>query len=301
MKQIAATAVLIAACLASVAHAADFQSNYISVTKQGTGPDVVLLHGFASSSDVWKGVAEKLNNRFTLHLVQVAGFAGVPAPDKVPSNYLDTIRDEVLRYVQEQKLDDPTLVGHSMGGLTSIRVAAKSPELVGSVIVVDSLPFFSLIFNPSATAELVAPQAKAMEQFLIAQNETQFVEQAKRSIAILTKRETKRELALQWSKTSDRKVYAQLLRELMSHDARPELKEIRCPVTVIYPFDEGVNVTEERVRGLYSTAYKELDGVRLRGIADSFHFIMWDQPEKLFRDLAESLSATSKPDSRHNP
>jgi pimeloyl-ACP methyl ester carboxylesterase len=106
MKQIAATAVLIAACLASVAHAADFQSDYISVTKQGTGPHVVLLHGFASSSDVWKGVAEKLNNRFTLHVVQVAGFAGVPAPDKVPSNYLDTIRDEVLRYRHERR-DEP--------------------------------------------------------------------------------------------------------------------------------------------------------------------------------------------------
>lgn len=299
MKQIASTAVLIGACLSSVAHAADFQSDYISVTKQGTGPDVVLLHGFASRSDVWKGVAEKLNNRFTLHLVQVAGFAGVPAPEMAPPNYLDTIRDEVLRYVQEQKIDTPTLVGHSMGGFTSIRVAAKSPERVGSVIVVDSLPFFSLIFNPSATAEFVAPQAKAMEQILIAQNETQFAEQAKRSIAILTKQETKRELALQWSKTSDRKVYAQFLRELMSHDARSELKEIRCPVTVIYPFDEGANVTEERVRGLYSTAYKDLDGVRLRGIADSFHFIMWDQPEKLLNTLNGALPASSKPPSEN--
>ena len=299
MKQFAATAVLIGACLSSVANSADFQSDYIAVAKQGDGLDVVLLHGFASSSDVWKDVTDQLNNRFALHLVQVAGFAGVPAPDKAPSNYLDTIRDEVLRYLEEQKLDAPTLVGHSMGGFTSIRVAAKSPERVGRVIVVDSLPFFSLIFNPSATVELVAPQAKAMEQVLIAQNETQFAEQAKRSIAILTKQQTKRELALQWSNASDRRVYAQFLRELMTHDARSELKTIRCPVTVIYPFDEGANVTEDRVRGLYRTAYTDLDGVRLHGIADSFHFIMWDQPETFLNTLNAVLPASSKPPSEN--
>jgi pimeloyl-ACP methyl ester carboxylesterase len=293
MKQVAAS-VLIAASLSSVAGAADFQSDYISVTRQGTGPDVLLIHGFASSSDVWNDVTDKLNDRYTLHLVQVAGFAGVPAPKMTPPNYLDTIRDEVLRYVQEQKLVAPILVGHSMGGFTSIRVAAKSPERVGSVIVVDSLPFFSLIFNPSATVELVAPQAKAMEQILIAQNETQFAEQVKRSIAILTKQEAKKELALQWSTTSDRKVYAQLLRELMTHDARPELKKVRCPVTVIYPFDEGANVTEDRVRGLYRTAYSDLEGVRLQGIADSFHFIMWDQPEKFLSRLNAALPTSSK-------
>jgi len=298
MKHIAACAVFVGACLSSVAHSAGFQSDYVSVTKQGTGPDVVLLHGFASSSDVWKGVAETLKNRFTLHLIQVAGFAGIPAPVKVPSIYLDTIRDEVLRYLEEQNLDSPSLVGHSMGGFTSIRVAAKGPERVARVIVIDSLPFFSLIFNPSATVEFMSPQAKAMEQAMIAQNETQFAEQAKRSIAILTKQETKRELALQWSTTSDRKVYAQFLRELLTNDARSELKMIRCPVTVIYPFDEGANVTEDRVRGLYRTAYTDLNGVRLHGVAESFHFIMWDQPEQLIKILNEALPATARPDTR---
>ncbi len=123
------------------------------------------------------------------------------------------------------------------------------------------------------------------------------MKQAKGSIAILTKQKKMRELALQWSKTSDRTVYAQLLCEVMNHDARPELKEIRCPMTTIYPFDEGANVTEERVRELYSTAYKDLDDARLCGIADSFHFFMWDQPEKLFKELAKSLSVVPKPDS----
>jgi pimeloyl-ACP methyl ester carboxylesterase len=295
MKTVTATAVLIGACLSSLAHPAEFQSDYIAVTRQGAGPDVVLLHGFASNADVWKEVIAKLDKRFTLHVVQVSGFAGAPAPDKVPASYLDTIRDEVLRYVETQKLEAPVLVGHSMGGLTSLRAAAKSPDRVGGVVVVDALPFFSLIFNPSATADQVAPQAKMFEQFMIAQDETQFAEQVKQSIAILTRHQANRETALEWSKTSDRKVYAQLLREVMTLDARPELKKIRCPVTVMYAFDENANAPEERARKLYETAYADLDGVHLHGVADSFHFIMWDQPEAFLDALNDALSAASRP------
>jgi pimeloyl-ACP methyl ester carboxylesterase len=124
---------------------------------------------------------------------------------------------------------------------------------------------------------------------MIAQDDTQFAEQAKQSIAILTKKEDKRELALQWSKTSERKVYAQLLRELMTLDARPELKKITCPATVLHSFDENANAPEEYARNLYTSAYTNLDGVRLHGIGDSFHFIMWDQPEKFLDTLKAAL------------
>ncbi|HUG67226.1 MAG TPA: alpha/beta hydrolase [Pirellulaceae bacterium] len=283
MKHITCTAVLIGIWLSSVAHSAEFESEFISVKTRGTGPDVLLLHGFTCSSNVWMGVAEKLDSRFTLHLVQIAGFAGSPAPHKAPESYLNTLRDEVLRYIQVQELEKPILIGHSMGGLTSLRVAAKSPTSVGNVIVVDSLPFFSLIFDPSATSEQVTPFATAWEKATVAMNETQFEEQSRQGIAIQTKQQEGKDLLLKWSKASDRKAYAQIFRELMAYDARAELLKVTSPVTVIYVFDEAAKVPEDYVRQLYTSAYANLKGVRLHGVADSFHFIMWDQPESFTR------------------
>ncbi len=92
-----------------------FESDFISVKTQGTGPDVILIHGFASSSDVWSGVAKEIGPRFRLHLVSVAGLAGSPVAENVPESYLETIRDEIARYIEVGKLSKPVLIGHSMG------------------------------------------------------------------------------------------------------------------------------------------------------------------------------------------
>src|ERR1039457_6218041 len=51
-------------------------SDRITVTIRGEGPDVVLIPGLASSSAVWDATAKRLEGRYRLHILQVAGFAG---------------------------------------------------------------------------------------------------------------------------------------------------------------------------------------------------------------------------------
>ena len=191
MKQITITAVLIGIWLSPAARAAEFDSEFISVKTHGAGPDVILLHGFASSPDVWSGVVKKIDSRFRLHLVSIAGLAGSPASKNVPESYLKTIRDEIARYIKVEKLRKPVLIGHSMGGLLSLLVSSKEPSTVGRVIIVDALPFFSLLFNPLATAEQVLPLAKAFEKRMVSLDDMQFEQQAKLSASILTKDDKK--------------------------------------------------------------------------------------------------------------
>ena len=289
MKRITITAVLIGIWLSPVARAAEFESEFISVKTQGAGPDVILLHGFASSPDVWSEVAKKIDSRFRLHLVHVAGLAGSPAAENVPESYLATIRDEIARYIEVGKLKKPVLIGHSMGGLLSLLVSSNEPSTVGRVIIVDALPFFSLLFNPLATAEQVLPQAKAFEKQMVSLDDMQFEQQVKSSASILTKTDEKKALLLKWSKESDRKAYAQILREVMAYDARPELNKITCPVLVVYAYDKAMNVPEAQLAQLYANAYANVKGVHIQRVADSFHFIMWDQPERFQKTLNEVL------------
>lgn len=278
-----------------VGQSPEFESDYITVKTQGAGPDVILLHGFASSPDVWSGVAKKIDPRFRLHLVYVAGLAGSPAAENVPESYLKTVRDEIVRYIEARELKKPILIGHSMGGLVSLLVASKEPAAVGKVIIVDALPFFSLLFNPVATSEEVLPFAMAWEKQTATLDDAQFEDQAKSSIAILTKQQERRDLLLKWSKESDRKAYSQFMRETMAYDARPELKNITCPVIVIYAYDEAMPVPEAQVIQLYTSAYADLKDVRFRPVLDSFHFIMWDQPEEFLKTLNEVLPAINAP------
>ena len=132
------------------------------------------------------------------------------------------------------------------------------------------------LFNPVATAEQVLPQAAALEKHMVNLDDIQFEQQAKSSASILTKDDEKKGLLLKWSKESDRKVYAQIFREVMAYDARPDLNKITCPVLVVYAYDKTMNVPEAQLAQLYANAYANVKGVRIRRVADSFHFIMWD-------------------------
>ena len=51
----------------------------ISVQVQGSGTDIILIPGFASSYEVWADLASRLRLSHRLHLIQAAGFAGSPA------------------------------------------------------------------------------------------------------------------------------------------------------------------------------------------------------------------------------
>jgi pimeloyl-ACP methyl ester carboxylesterase len=295
MRSNATTTLFIGIWLSLVSQAVAFQSDYISVKAEGNGPDLIMIHGFACSPEVWSGLAREIGPEFRLHFVTVAGFAGSTAPKEEPASYLKTLRDEIARYIDAEELEKVTLIGHSMGGLTSLLVASKESPKVAKVIVVDALPFFSLIFNPLATTEQVLPQAKAFENQLIGLDDGQFEQQAKSSVSILTKSDEKKELLLKWSKESDRKVYAKYLREIMAYDARPELKTIACAVTVLYAHDRAMGVPEAQLKLIYTNAYATLQTVSIKSVPGSFHFIMWDQPKDFYRMVKEVLVPVSAP------
>jgi pimeloyl-ACP methyl ester carboxylesterase len=286
---------LLAIWLLIAGPATAFESDYLSVKVEGNGPDVILIHGFACSPEVWSDLAKEIGPKFRLHFVSISGFAGSAGPKAEPESYLKTIRDEIARYIDTEKLNKPILIGHSMGGLISLLVASNEGSKVSKVIVVDSLPFFSLIFNPLATTEFILPQAKAMEMQIAGLDDESFERQAKSSISILTKSDDKKELALKWSKASDRKLYARYFRELMAYDARPELKTITCLVIVLHAYDQAMRIPETQLKNIYTTAYADLKTVSIKAVPNSFHFIMWDQPKAFHEAVKEALVSASAP------
>ncbi|PID61532.1 MAG: hypothetical protein CSB44_06995 [Gammaproteobacteria bacterium] len=289
MKTLLLVVAVFAMMFPSFGRTAEFNSSLISVTTRGSGPDLVLIHGLASSSKVWSGIEDHLNTAHRLHFIDINGFAGNKASDARSESYLLAMRDEVVRYMETQGLDEPTLLGHSMGGLVSLLVGSASPESIGRIVVVDSLPFHGLMLDPNATAEKMKPIAEQIEQKILKMNESQFEAQAKRSAAMLTKSDDKAELLLEWSRASDRDVYAQVMREVMAYDGREEIADIECPVTVIYAFDEEMPLSEERLHQFYQDAYAQVDDLGLVQVDDSFHFVMWDQPQAFYARLNEVL------------
>ena len=145
--RIKAVVVIIACALLSGVAAADPVSDRIVVTVQGTGPDVVLIPGLASSSTVWDAIAAHLGGHYRLHLVQVAGFAGAPTKGNAHGPIIQPAIDANDLYIKTNKLCAPKKNVHSNGGMMGMMLAAQHPEDASKVMVVDSLPFFSVLFG----------------------------------------------------------------------------------------------------------------------------------------------------------
>ena len=274
---------------APVAAQPAFVSDRLSVEVIGSGPDVVLIPGFASSREVWRVEAERLRATHRVHLVQLAGFAGEPWSHG-DGPFVQPMADELARYVREAGLVRPTVVGHSMGGMTAVLLAQQHPELVGRVMSVDSLPFFSALYGPQVTAEAARPFADQAAASMLAADETSFRTQQGQSAVGLARDPATRAAMVEWSMASDRRALASAIREVMTTDLRPGLAAMTTPVWAVYAADADGGAPAAMADGLWAREYASLPGVRLIRVDGSRHFIMADQPAR-FAELMDQLLA----------
>src|SRR5665213_503203 len=279
---LAGIALLIAPSHAAVASAAGFVPTRFTVVDEGTvgKPDVVLIPGLASSRTVWDAEAKLLAPNYRLHLVQIDGFAGAPAGPNATGLILPGVVEELHRYIVAAKMH-PAVIGHSLGGLMTLMLADAHPEDVSKIVIVDSLPFYGLVFDPNATVESIAPQGKAIRDQIQAMPADQFAAMMPTMVKGMVKDDEGGKAVAAASIASDRAVFSNAMFEDMQTDIRPDMAKIKTPALMLYPFDS--TVPGETVAGfdaLYRDAYAAMPNVKLVRIDDSRHFIMYDQPAK---------------------
>lgn len=272
---------------AAAAAPAPFASSRLSVEVVGSGPDVILIPGFASSREVWRAEAERLKATHRVHLVQLAGFAGEPWTHG-DGPFVQPVIDELARYIAEAGLERPAVIGHSMGGMTGLLLVQQHPELVGRLMSVDSLPFFSALFGPQVTAETARPFADQAAAGILATEPAAYRAQQGQTAIGLARDPATRAAMVEWSMSSDRQAMAAAIREVMTTDLRPGLAAMSTPVWAIYASDADGGAPAAGADAVWGREYAPLPGVRLTRVDGSRHFIMADQPAK-FAELVDQF------------
>ena len=112
----------------------------------GSGPTIVLLHGFADGKEVWLELAKLLTPHFHLVIPDLPGW-GESSRDMSASYNIDAQAARLQSFVQTLGLGRFLLVGHSMGGAIAGTYAAEHPEHVGELALLDA---FGLKFKENA-------------------------------------------------------------------------------------------------------------------------------------------------------
>jgi pimeloyl-ACP methyl ester carboxylesterase len=110
----------------------------VRYVRTGSGPAIVLVHGFASSLYTWKDVLPALVPAHDVVALDLPGFGGSERPADLS---FEELPEAVLGLMDELGIDRAALVGNSMGGAVAALVAAERPERVGALVLIDAAGF----------------------------------------------------------------------------------------------------------------------------------------------------------------
>lgn len=260
-----------------------------TVTVTGQGPDVILIPGLASSSAVWDDTVKQLEGRYRLHVLQVAGFAGTPVGANGEGPVIQPTVDALDGYIKSAKLKSPAVIGHSMGGLMGLMLARQHPEDLGKLMVVDSLPFYAVVFSPAATVETVRPQAAAMRDMSEKSTPEQWAAGQARTMTRMVKSPIGLKSATEASIASNPSVTGRALYDDLTTDLRGEIASIKTPTVMLYPWDEATGAPQAAFDAVYTSAYAPMASAKVKRIDGSLHFIMLDQPAAFAAEVESFL------------
>src|SRR6188508_2002970 len=108
--------------------------HYIDWGSEGK-PPLVVLHGFSSQARYWDGFAVRMREDYHVYCLDQRGHGDSDwADDYGP----DAMPNDLLALADHLGLETFSLLGHSMGGMVSMRFAAFHPERLTALVVVDA-------------------------------------------------------------------------------------------------------------------------------------------------------------------
>lgn len=96
---------------------------------------VVILHGLFGISDNWVSYARRLSQEgYEVFVPDQRNHGQSPQSDNF--NYL-ALTDDLFDFIDEHEIEDPIIIGHSMGGKVAMRFALENPMLLKKLVIVD--------------------------------------------------------------------------------------------------------------------------------------------------------------------
>lgn len=101
------------------------------------GEPIVILHGLLGSGRNWTTIAKRLGQTHRIMTLDLRNHGGSPWADEMTYPLMAA---DVQAFIERFELGPVTLIGHSMGGKTAMRLALDAPSLVERLVVVDIAP-----------------------------------------------------------------------------------------------------------------------------------------------------------------
>ena len=257
----------------------------LKVYVHGEGQPIILIPGLTCSAGVWHETLQELGEGYQYHVFTLPGFADNPPLANIEHGFFQQTKQLLYDYIDENNIEKPIIIGHSLGGFMALNMAIERPELPSKLVIVDALPFLTAIQMPYITsAEQAKPMAENMKNMML-QNANQSEEERlafqKQMLTTMILDKDKIDLAAHWGAESDIATVAQSMYEMYTTDIREDLNNIKVPTLVLGAWIayKQFGVSRESNMAAFRSQYAKLEGVQIDMTDKGNHFIMWDDPE----------------------
>ena len=121
----------------------EVEGRKVGIERAGSGPPLVLLHGFGESTHAFESVLPSLAEEFDVVALDFNGFGYTQRPRDVSGYTLEGQAELVLGVMDRLGFGKVRLAGHSYGGGIALYLAATHPQRVERLLLIDNtLPIF---------------------------------------------------------------------------------------------------------------------------------------------------------------
>ncbi len=103
----------------------------------GDGYPLIILHGLFGSLENWRTLSRAFSGCYRVYALDQRNHGD--SPHSAEFNYA-ALANDVLEFMEQQRLASAYLLGHSMGGKAAMQVALEHPDRVDKLVVVDIAP-----------------------------------------------------------------------------------------------------------------------------------------------------------------
>jgi pimeloyl-ACP methyl ester carboxylesterase len=261
----------------------------IAYRDQGSGPAVLLLHGWPTSSFLWRNVIPSIARTRRVIAPDLPGFGASSKPLDVRYDFevFEAVIDGLLA---ELEIDQLGLAGHDLGGPIAVHWTLRNRERVTRLGLLNTLlypdfdpsvvEFVTALSTPETRDRLTSPEGLEEVLKLGLADESRLTEEALAGVlAPFGDRDSRRALAA---------AGIQLRPEGFTEIAEG-LPSLRMPVRVVYGERDrilpDVAETMERVA-------RDIPRTTVTGLPDCGHFLQEEAPDEVGRLLAEFFAET---------
>lgn len=245
----------------------------------GQGEPVVFIHGLGSSARDWENQIGFFSKIYQVILFDVRGHG---KSDKPPGPYsIPLFSRDLIALLEALQIGPVHIVGISMGGMIALQLAVDAPELVKSLVVVNS--------GPEMVVKTLKERIRIWQRFLIVR-----LLGMRKMGAVLSGRlfpkpeqgELRKIFVERWAE-NDPRAYRDAMSALVGWSVSEHLEKIACPVLVVAA-DEDYTPVEVK-----ATYVKRLQRGELVVIADSRHATPVEQPDEFNKVVMAFLQSTA--------